>query len=274
MRYADYAMGTVVSFDIRPGRCTRSQVSRALRRACAELRRADEVFSTWKPDSPMSRLRRDEITLAQAPPEVAEVLWLCADARRLSGGWFDPWAMPGGVDPTGLVRGWATAGALAVMRRTGIAAALIDAGGDVAAFGTPEPGWPWRIAVRYPGSSSARPACVVEGVGAVATATAHEHASHEPGPDDDTSGDIGDTGRTSALAKPRAVRSATVTGPDLALAGALATAVLAAGTDGPALVDAVPGYGAMVMDPQGVVWVTAGFPPAVFHGQRPVGVAA
>ena len=25
----------------------------------------------------------------------------------MSGGWFDPWAMPGGVDPTGLVKGWA-----------------------------------------------------------------------------------------------------------------------------------------------------------------------
>ena len=30
-----------------------------------------------------------------------------AQARDASGGWFDPWAMPGGYDPTGLVKGWA-----------------------------------------------------------------------------------------------------------------------------------------------------------------------
>jgi hypothetical protein len=31
----------------------------------------------------------------------------CEAAREASDGWFDPWAMPGGYDPTGLVKGWA-----------------------------------------------------------------------------------------------------------------------------------------------------------------------
>ena len=61
-------------------------------------------------------------------PEVAEILWRCADARRLSAGWFDPWAAPGGVDPSGMVRGWSLGGALDVLRRAGVRAARINAG--------------------------------------------------------------------------------------------------------------------------------------------------
>ena len=37
---------------------------RAARRGGAILHRADAIFSTWKPDSPVSRLRRGEITRA------------------------------------------------------------------------------------------------------------------------------------------------------------------------------------------------------------------
>ena len=45
--------------------------------------------------SPMARLRRPRYRAPSA-----------------SGGWFDPWAIPGGVDPTGLVKGWAVEQAL------------------------------------------------------------------------------------------------------------------------------------------------------------------
>ncbi len=114
-------MGTVVSFSImeerdttteREARAAGTRIDDARRRAEAWLRWVDDVFSTWKPESPVSRLRRGEIGLGDAPPEVAEVLELCRRARVASDGWFDPWAMPGGVDPTGLVKGWAAASAL------------------------------------------------------------------------------------------------------------------------------------------------------------------
>ena len=49
------------------------------------LARADAVFSLWKPDSPMSRLRRSDITLADAPAEICEVLERCAEALAASG---------------------------------------------------------------------------------------------------------------------------------------------------------------------------------------------
>ena len=99
LHHLEDVMGTIVPIDVwTTGGRADASLSRQLTEARTLLQRADEVFSTWKPDSPVSRLRRGEITSAQAPAEVGEVLGLCAIARELSGGWFDPWAMPGGVD--------------------------------------------------------------------------------------------------------------------------------------------------------------------------------
>ena len=54
----------------------------------AELREVDRVFSTYRDDSFVSRLDRGEVTLADGPPEVAEVLALGALAEEQSGGAF------------------------------------------------------------------------------------------------------------------------------------------------------------------------------------------
>ena len=77
-------------------------------------RRRLQHLEAGEPDEPAAP---GEIGLEEAPPEVAEVLELCRRAREASDGWFDPWAMPGGVDPTGLVKGWAVERALDELKR-------------------------------------------------------------------------------------------------------------------------------------------------------------
>ena len=128
LRHVHAVMGTIVSFEVRVGDCDQNAAHVGLARACARLDRADAVFSTWKPNSPMSLLRRNEITVGQAPAEVGEVLQRCAIARDLSGGCFDPWRLPGGLDPTGLVKGWAADKALAELRAAGVRAAIVERG--------------------------------------------------------------------------------------------------------------------------------------------------
>jgi thiamine biosynthesis lipoprotein len=54
----------------------------------AELREVDAVFSTYRPDSFVSRLGRGEIALEACPPEMAEVLALGELAERQSRGAF------------------------------------------------------------------------------------------------------------------------------------------------------------------------------------------
>lgn len=243
MRTADYSLGAAVDLDVRARSCSPARVARAVRRSLAHLHRVDEMLSTWRPDSPINRLRRDEIMLSHAPPEVAEVLWRCADARRTTGGWFDPWADPGGVDPSGLVRGWAVAGGVDLLRRSGVPAALLRVGEVAAAYGAPEPGRRWDVPVPSPGRGTTVTRVAVGGT-AVATVPARHGAA-------------GGCGSATATT------TATVAGPDPAMAEALARAVLSAGrAAGPPagldVVTGVPGYEAMVVD-GGDVRATAGF---------------
>jgi FAD:protein FMN transferase len=237
LRHDERVMGTVVSFDIRPGGVPAGEARRALRRACAILARADAVFSLWKPDSPMSRLRRGEVTLTDAPDEVAAVLERCALARDLTGGWFDPWSMPGGLDPTGLVKGWAAARALDVLVEAGVAGAMVNAGGDVATRGEPTPGEPWRIGITDPDDRS-RLLCVVASPGAVATSGTYERGAH-----------IVDPFLRSTRSR---LRSATVLGTELDIADALATGLCAAGLEGAPFV-AEAGSRAIVVDDAGTI---------------------
>lgn len=236
LRTADYAMGTVVTFELRVANGAQALATQALRRSRAHLHHADEVLSTWRPDSPINRLRREEITLAQAPPEVAEILWSCADARRLSRGWFDPWVAPGGVDPTGMVRGWSLSGALDVLRRAGVRAARINAGSVAAAYGCTPTGPPLDRSQAHFHVTAGTPLipAATEQIAAVATAPADGRWEGRP--------------------------VATVAGPDPGLAEALAAAVLSAGPDeGLGVVAGIPGYCARIVDQTGKVRATPGF---------------
>jgi thiamine biosynthesis lipoprotein len=244
MRHAEHVMGTVVSFDLRAGDLDDRALGAALRLSCAVLHEGDAQLSTWKANSPISRIRRGELPLDEAPAAVAEVLRLCAMARELSGGWFDPWGMPGGVDPTGLAKGWIAERALERLRLAGVGAAMVNAAGDVVAYGEPEPGRRWRIGVRDPRGPGALLG-VVELDGAVATSGSYERGDHVLDP------------RSGLPAW--GLLSATVTGPDLAMADALATGLLAAGEPGLAPIESLEAYEALAMRDDGTVVATPGF---------------
>jgi thiamine biosynthesis lipoprotein len=241
MRHAEDVMGTVVSFEVRAGTLDEVATRAALDAACTILHDVDAQFSTWKPDSAISRMRRGELDRWAVPAKVAEVLRLCAEARELSGGWFDPWRLPGGVDPTGLVKGWAAERALARLREAGVAAAMVNAGGDVAAFGEPEAGRRWKIGVRDPRSAH-RLLTVVELHGALATSGIYERGQHVLDPN---------TGRPG-----QGLLSASVSGPDLALADALATGLLAGGEPALDAVASVEGYDTLVVRDDGTLLAT------------------
>jgi thiamine biosynthesis lipoprotein len=250
LTHAEAVMGTVVSFDVRvQAEACATAIDVAIPAARALLHQADATFSTWDADSPLSRVRRGELPLMDAPSPIAEVLDLCRDARTASGGWFDPWALPGGVDPTGLVKGWAAERALEALRARGVPAALVTAGGDVAALGRPSHEGNWRVGVRHPWRPDAL-ACVLDVPDAVATSGSYERGAHLLDPR---------TGAPSARAA-----SATVTGPHLFMADALATALAVGGDEALEAIEAVPGYEAYLVRPDGSERWTQGmaFSPA------------
>lgn len=246
-------MGTVVVLDVYPWPTATSaqlaHVQHLMERAAGVLHRTDEVFSTWREDSPVSRLRRGEITANDAPAEVADVIAACTAARELSRGWFDPWAMPGGFDPTGYVKGWAAQRAVAVLAPAdGVCGAMVNAAGDIASYGHMPAGELFRIGIADP-TAPRRLAEIVELTGAVATSGSYERGPHLIDP------------RSGAPADRAA--SATVTGPDLGLADALATALAVAGADGLAFVEAITGYAGLIIDFDGTRQSTPGFPFAL-----------
>jgi thiamine biosynthesis lipoprotein len=244
LAHAEPAMGTVFSFAVVTGDLPAAALRAAVAGACEVLHHCDAVFSTWDESSPVSRFRRGEATLSQMPPEFHEVLEECRAARQASDGWFDPWAMPGGFDPTGLVKGWATERALGVLRAAGVPGALINGGGDVAAFGSPgDGGQPWRVGIRHPWRPDAL-AGIVAATGAVATSGCYERGPHLVDPR---------TGQPASR-----VASATVTGPRLTLADALATGAAVGGDEALPAVSRLTGYAAYLIRADGSETSTGG----------------
>jgi thiamine biosynthesis lipoprotein len=153
--------------------------------------------------------------------------------------------MPGGLDPSGYVKGWAAQRALEALVGTGVAGAIVNAAGDVATFGHPEGGGPFRIGIVDP-RAPRQLACVVEINGAIATSGTYERGAHLIDPH-------------SGEARCR-VGSASVTGPDLGLADALATALAVAGEDGLSMIDQLDGYEGLMISRDGSWASTATFP--------------
>lgn len=246
VHHRESVMGTVVTIDLYTADgSTGRGVTSGLAAARDILQRADAVFSTWRSDSPLSKLRRGEITEPDAPAEFTEVLSLCTTARAASDGWFDPWAMPGGLDPTGCVKGWAAQRALAALRVPGVSGALVNAAGDIASFGALGAGTPFRIGIADP-FAPRRLATIVSLTGSIATSGTYERGAHLIDPR---------SGQPAAR-----VASASVTGPDLGLADGLATAIAVAGEPGLALLGSLDGYEALVIAHDGSRQWTTGFP--------------
>src|SRR3954469_21915238 len=88
-RRVEHVMGMPISLALRGRHAGDEEGDAAWERVLATLRHVDRVFSTYREDSWVSRLRREEGGLEDCPAEVAEVLELGEVARVESGGAFD-----------------------------------------------------------------------------------------------------------------------------------------------------------------------------------------
>ncbi len=133
--HVERVMGTVVSFDVRfADEAQRTPMDAAVADAVTWLHRVDDVFSTYRDDSQVSRLGRGELRLADCDDDVAEVLELCAQVGRETDGYFSS-TYGGRLDPTGVVKGWAIQRASELLSSAGSAHHLVNGGGDIQAVG-------------------------------------------------------------------------------------------------------------------------------------------
>jgi len=188
-------MGMPISIHLRGNDVSSPMVAHLVEDAFDLLREADRLFSTYRDDSEVSRIRRGELDPEQADPLVQQVIALCRQAGEVTKGAFtDQLPDDQGVlrfDPTGLVKGWAADRAANRLAELSGLSFCLNAGGDVVVGGTepepePEPelevndgsGAIWRVGIEDPRDRS-RVALVVElRHGGVATSGTAARGAH------------------------------------------------------------------------------------------------
>ena len=238
--HPEWVMGTVVSFDVRDD----APAADAVREACAWLHEVDRTFSTYRDDSAIKRLDRGELLVADAGENVDHVLAACAELHRQSHGAFDVRAA-GRLDPSAYVKGWAAERAAEILTGHGLRHFQINAGGDIVVRGDAGPaGEGWRIGIRDPRRPGRLAAVARLRDTSIATTALYERGQHittVPGGD--------------------ASSSVTVVAADLGWADGWATALFAAGSRGPELLEQRRDIEALLVVGDEVI-ATAGFPNA------------
>jgi thiamine biosynthesis lipoprotein len=233
-------MGTVFTIDVRDSGDWRQAIDDVV----AWLHSVDATFSTYRPNSDINRLRRGELRLADARPDVAAVLDRCAELQQATDGWFS--AQPdGALDPTGVVKGWAIERASRLLREAGSEHHIVSGGGDMQVAGEAGEGRPWVVGISNPRGADVL--CAIEARDcAVATSGVAERGRHIVDPF---------TGRAAD-----SLLAVTVVGPALTEVDAYATAAFAMGRSARAWLEGLDGHEGLVVEADGSAGATSGWP--------------
>jgi thiamine biosynthesis lipoprotein len=247
--WVDQIMGMPISVHLRGTKLDGPATAQAVARVFADLRQVDELFSTYRHDSQISRLNRGELTHAELNPMVRAVIKLCEQAKARTDGYFDAYqTTPTGgrtFDPSGLVKGWAAERASLYLRRLTSVSFYLNAGGDII-VGGPVDSEPWRVGVEDPDQPQRLVDVIALASGAVATSGGAHRGPHIVDP------------HTGAAALD--VRSATVIGESLTWADVYATAAVACGREAAARMAQIAGYQALLVAADGRLLATPGWP--------------
>jgi thiamine biosynthesis lipoprotein len=221
VRRIEHLMGMPVNLALRGRYATGDEADRAWGDIVEFLHSVDAVFSTYRPESVISRLGRGALALADCPSEVHEVLELGERARIESGGAFDvrrPTA-GGGIelDPSGVVKGWAIQRAAGILDGLPDTDSCLSGGGDMVCRVRTSSSPGWRVGVEDPFDPTRILAVLPVQDGAVATSGLAQRADHITDP------------RTGEV--PATLASVTVVADDLTWADIDATAAFVMGHD-------------------------------------------
>jgi thiamine biosynthesis lipoprotein len=239
-QHVEHCMGTVFTIAVRD----RGAWSDAIAEVVRWLHHVDALFSTYRDTSEVSRIRRSELAVVDADPLVRGVLELCASYEQETGGCFTA-HLPGGLDPTGLVKGWAVERASLLLREHGSTNHAVNGGGDVQLAGEAAPGRPWRVGIVDPEDRSRVLATVSGRDLAIATSGTAERGAHIVDP------------RTGEAADGPA--SVSVVGASLTRVDALATAAFVMGDDALPWLEGLPGVEGLVVASDGARRRTSGW---------------
>jgi len=121
----------------------------AIQEVFAYLNYIDQKFSTYKKDSEIMQINREELNPSNYSNEMQKVLELCEETKKLTGGYFDI-HMNGILDPSGLVKGYAIWQAAQLLKKKDYKNFFVEVAGDIQAFGKNTAGESWRVGIQNP----------------------------------------------------------------------------------------------------------------------------
>ena len=210
----------------------------------ASFTMVDDVFSTYKETSEISRINRGELSEQDASAVVQTILSLSEQTRRETHGYFDIKSEEG-IDPSGLVKGWAIQQAADMLKQRGFRHFYIDAGGDIQVAGANQ-GRLWRIGIRNPFKRSENVKVLALTDRGIATSGSAIRGQHIYNPHD----------RETPILD---VLSITVIGPNIYEADRFATAAFAMGREGIRFIEQLRGFEGYMIDAQARATFTSGF---------------
>ncbi len=210
----------------------------------AYFRAVDDIFSTYKEHSEISKINRGELRAEEYSDEMKTILALSEQTKQETRGYFDI-QHNGIADPSGIVKGWAIFQAAHMLKEAGCTNFYIDAGGDIQVSGKKD-GNPWRIGIRNPFNRKEIVkvlAVMDKGIATSGTAIRGQHI-YDP----------------HLLHTPlQDIVSLTIIGPNVYEADRFATASFAMGKRGINFIEQLPGFEGYMIDASARATFTSGF---------------
>jgi thiamine biosynthesis lipoprotein len=206
----------------------------------------DRRFSTYRDDSEIEAINRGELARSRCSQPMREVLALAELTREQTAGFFEIRTPTGGLDPSGIVKGWAIRAAAEILAGAGLHGYFVDAGGDIQPAGVNANGEPWSVGVRNPRAMGEIVKVILPGDRGVATSGSDVRGQHvyDPfAPDEPIDDPL----------------SITVIGPDVLEADRFATAAFAMRGGGIHFIESVPGLEGYAIGRNGRATMTSGF---------------
>ena len=136
----------------------------------------DETYSLYRVDSPLSRLARNEVSLAELDDDVRDTYSRAIEWRNRTGGAFTPHRGDGVIDLSGIVKADAIAAGAEVLRANGISEFSLNVGGDIVVAGDDT----WPTAIGHPTNPHEIMSAVTLDADwcAIATSGTHDRGEH------------------------------------------------------------------------------------------------
>jgi thiamine biosynthesis lipoprotein len=240
MKQLQLLMGMPITVEIVDPGMTEADIENVF----AYFRTVDEIFSTYKEHSEISKINRGELCEEEYSDDMKTILALSEQTKQETHGYFDI-RRNGIIDPSGIVKGWAILQAAHMLKEAGSTNFYIDAGGDIQVSGT-KAGNLWRIGIRNPFNRKENVkvlAVTDKGIATSGTAIRGQHIYNPHDPD-------------TLL---QDIVSLTVIGPNVYEADRFATAAFAMGKRGIYFIEQLPGFEGYMIDASARATFTTGF---------------